>query len=104
MHPFLDQLSGEQKEKLIERDQPDWVEPMLATLTDRRFSDRDWIFERKFDGERCLVFRKGDTVRLLSRNRKRLNDTYPELEQALMKVGGERFIADGEIVGKWGER
>jgi bifunctional non-homologous end joining protein LigD len=103
MHPLLDQLSGEQKEKLIERDQPDWVEPMLATLTGRRFSDRDWIFERKFDGERCLVFREGDTVRLLSRNRKRLNDIYPELEQALMKSGEGRFIADGEIVAFEGE-
>ncbi len=103
MHPLLDQLYGEQKAQLIEREQPEWMEPMLATLTDRRFSDRDWIFERKFDGERCLVFRKGDTVRLLSRNRKRLNDTYPELEQALMKVREARFIADGEIVAFEGE-
>ena len=103
MHPLLDQLSGEQKENLRQRDPPDWMEPMLATLTDRRFSDSDWIFERKFDGERCLVFRNGTEVRLLSRNRKRLNDTYPELEQALRKVGEECFIADGEIVAFDGE-
>ena len=103
MHPLLDQLSGEQKENLRQRDPPDWMEPMLATLTDRRFSDSDWIFERKFDGERCLVFRNGTAVRLLSRNRKRLNDTYPELEQALRKVGEECFIADGEIVAFDGE-
>jgi bifunctional non-homologous end joining protein LigD len=103
MHPLLEHLSGEQKEQLIERDQPDWMEPMLATLADRRFPDNDWIFERKFDGERCLVFRKGHAVRLLSRNRKRLNDTYPEIEQALLEVGEERFIADGEIVAFEGE-
>jgi bifunctional non-homologous end joining protein LigD len=103
MHPLLDHLTGEQKVQLTERDQPDWMEPMLATLTDRRFSESGWIFERKFDGERCLVFRKEDTVRMLSRNRKRLNDTYPELEQALLKVGEERFIADGEIVAFEGE-
>jgi ATP-dependent DNA ligase len=29
---------------------------MLATLTDRRFSDPAWIYERKFDGERCLPY------------------------------------------------
>ena len=103
MHPLLDQLSGEQKAQLIERDQPSWMEPMLATLTDRRFSDSGWIFERKFDGERCLVFRTGDTVRLLSRTRKRLNDTYPEIGEALRKAGEGCFIADGEIVAFEGE-
>jgi bifunctional non-homologous end joining protein LigD len=103
MHPLLAQLSGKQKEQLIGRDMPDWMEPMLATLADRRFPDNIWIFERKFDGERCLVFRKDNAVRLLSRNRKRLNDTYPEIEQALLEVGEERFIADGEIVAFAGE-
>lgn len=29
---------------------------MLATLTVDRFSDPDWIYERKLDGERCLAF------------------------------------------------
>ncbi|NYT08115.1 MAG: ATP-dependent DNA ligase [Methanomicrobiales archaeon] len=74
------------------------MEPMLATLADRRFPDNDWIFERKFDGERCLVYREGTRVRLHSRKRKRLNDTYPELEEAVLRVGADRFIADGEIV------
>jgi bifunctional non-homologous end joining protein LigD len=40
------------------------------------------VFEPKFDGERCLAFRKGPQVRLLSRNRKRLNGHYPELAEA----------------------
>ncbi|HEX7163505.1 MAG TPA: hypothetical protein VF223_19985 [Trebonia sp.] len=35
---------------------PSWVEPQLATLTQERFSDPEWIFERKLDGERCLAF------------------------------------------------
>ncbi|MGH2572222.1 MAG: hypothetical protein ACRDGU_01830 [Actinomycetota bacterium] len=35
---------------------------MLATLTDRHFSDPGWIFERKLDGERCLAFRLGNAV------------------------------------------
>jgi DNA ligase D-like protein (predicted ligase) len=74
------------------------MEPMLATLTERRFSLPGWIFERKFDGERCLVFRKGGRVRLLSRNRHRLNETYPELEAAIKNLGTADFIADGEIV------
>jgi ATP-dependent DNA ligase len=49
--------------------QPDWLEPELATLTADRFSDPAWIFERKFDGERCLAFRAGPQLRLMTRNR-----------------------------------
>jgi DNA ligase D-like protein (predicted ligase) len=71
---------------------------MLATLTDTPFSDPDWIYERKLDGERCLVFRHGGTVRLKSRNNRTLNDTYPEIEEALTRGGRLDLIADGEIV------
>jgi len=77
---------------------PAWTAPMLATLTDRPFSDPDWLFERKLDGVRCLAFRARGPVRLLSRNRKALNDTYPELAEALERQRAERFIVDGEIV------
>src|SRR5258708_17978429 len=49
--------------------QPDWLEPELATLTADRFSDPAWIFERKFDGERCLAFRAGPQLRLMTRSR-----------------------------------
>ena len=38
--------------------QPSWLGPMLATLVDQPFSSRDWIFEPKLDGERCLTFRR----------------------------------------------
>lgn len=71
---------------------------MLATLTDEPFSDPDWVFERKLDGVRCLAFRDRSPVRLLSRNRKTLNDTYPELAEALERQPAQRFIVDGEIV------
>jgi len=35
---------------------PDWRTPTLATLTDKRFSDPGWIYERKLDGMRCWRF------------------------------------------------
>jgi len=95
--PF-DGLSEEEREKLRERSQPKWTEPMRATLTHEPFSDPDWIYERKLDGVRCLVFRKGERVRLLSRNRKRMNDTYPELVEAAEKEPCRDFVADGEVV------
>lgn len=77
---------------------------MLATLTHDTFSDPEWIYERKLDGVRCLAFRQGERVRLLSRNRKPMNDTYPELVEALGKQACTDFVADGEIVAFEGNR
>ena len=98
MHELLEGLDPGQKRNVSPSPPPDWMEPMLATLTERRFTDPGWIFERKFDGERCLVFRKGGRVRLLSRKRHRLNEAYPEIEEAIRGSGGADFVADGEIV------
>ena len=91
-------LSQAAKQALVPSSPPEWVEPMLATLTKERFSDPDWIFERKLDGERCLAFRSGGEVRLLSRNRKMLNNHYPEIAAALDDRAGSDLVVDGEIV------
>jgi DNA ligase D-like protein (predicted ligase) len=77
---------------------------MLAVLTNERFSDPGWIYERKLDGERCLAFRHGGRLRLLSRTRQPLNDTYPELVGPLEAQRSDDFIVDGEIVAFEGRR
>jgi len=79
-------------------DQPGWMDPELATLTRDRFSDPGWIFERKLDGERCLAFRSGRGVRLMTRNQKEDTSTYPEITEALAAQRHGDFIIDGEIV------
>jgi DNA ligase D-like protein (predicted ligase) len=71
---------------------------MKAMLTDRRFSDPDWLFERKLDGIRCIAIRDGPKVRLLSRNDLSMNDRYPEIARALAADACERFAIDGEVV------
>jgi len=78
--------------------QPGWLEPELATLTADRFSDPAWIFERKFDGERCLAFRDGEQLRLVTRNRQQVTGTYPEIAEALRAQDAADFIVDGEVV------
>ncbi|MDD1647386.1 MAG: non-homologous end-joining DNA ligase [Methanomicrobiales archaeon] len=98
VNPLLESLPPGERDRLGASLQPDWVEPMLATLSRGRSFGQGWIFERKLDGERCLVFRRGDKVRLLSRTRHLLNDTYPELEEALLAQPSRDFVADGEIV------
>ena len=95
---LLDRLPSEATAWLRERAQPRWIAPMLATLTDERFSREGWLFEPKWDGERCLVFRQGRELNLFSRNRIRLNEKYPELTAALQHQQIASFIADGEIV------
>jgi len=77
---------------------PEWLSPMLAVLTDERFSDPGWIFERKLDGERILVFRDGGRLRLMTRNRNKVNDTWPELAEAMAGQPAQEFVADGEVV------
>lgn len=91
-------LDREQREALVRRAHPDWLAPMTATLTDKRFSDPDWIYERKLDGERLLAFREGTRVRLLTRNRKRADNTYPEIVDALSGLRTKNFVVDGEVV------
>ncbi|MGH9665123.1 MAG: non-homologous end-joining DNA ligase [Bryobacteraceae bacterium] len=88
----------EDRAGLKKRRQPAWISPMLATLTNDRFSNPDWLYERKFDGERCLAFRNGRQLDLLTRNQKTLNGTYPELYEALRGQQADDFIVDGEVV------
>ncbi|OZM73261.1 ATP-dependent DNA ligase [Amycolatopsis antarctica] len=83
---------------------PGWRDPMLATLTERRFADRAWLFERKLDGVRAICVRDGGTPQLLSRNRNPMNGAYPEIVEAIAGLGGDRFVVDGEIVAFDGER
>ncbi len=94
----LSELSDEQRERLSEMSMPEWIPPMLATLTDDSFDDPDWIYERKLDGERAIGYKRGAAIRLMSRNQKPLNDTYPELVEALGRQSAGRIIVDGEVV------
>jgi bifunctional non-homologous end joining protein LigD len=95
---LLDGLPADVKARIRNRAQPSWIAPMLATLTDEVFSRQGWLFEPKWDGERCLAFRRGRDLNLFSRNRIRLNAKYPEVVEAISQQETTSFIADGEIV------
>ncbi|GIL27858.1 non-homologous end-joining DNA ligase [Actinocatenispora comari] len=75
---------------------PPAAQAMLATLTDRYFSDPGWLFERKLDGERVLAVREHGRVRLLSRNGNPVTG-YPEIVEALSD-GSPDLLVDGEVV------
>jgi bifunctional non-homologous end joining protein LigD len=94
----LDSLAAAERRLLRPACHPHWVAPMLATLTDRPFSDPTWVYERKLDGERCVAYKRGNDVRLLSRTRRSLNATYPELVDAIAAQGAGDMVVDGEVV------
>jgi ATP-dependent DNA ligase len=73
------------------------ITPMLARLT-RELPREGYLYEPKWDGFRCLVFRDGADVDLRSRNRRPLARYFPELAQAVAKLPTEAFVLDGEIV------
>ncbi len=98
MTEFLENIDKKEIKNLKKRKFPNWMNPMLATLTHQYFSDEEWIYERKLDGERCLIFKNGKNIRIMSRNKKKLNHVYPEIAEAIKKQREENFIIDGEMV------
>lgn len=99
MANILDQIPEEYREKVEVRKQPAWISPMLAKLTHDEFSDKDWIYEQKLDGVRCLVFKTGKEVQLMSRNKNSLNNAYPELVRVFREQQVDsNYILDGEVV------
>lgn len=73
------------------------LKPMLAKPNDG-IPEGDWLFEPKWDGFRCIVFRDGDEIELGSRNQKPLTRYFPEMLQPLRRALPERCVVDGEIV------
>jgi len=58
----------------------------------------DYLYEPKWDGFRCLVFRDGDEVELASRNERPLTRYFPEVADAARANLPRRCVVDGEIV------
>jgi DNA ligase D-like protein (predicted ligase) len=79
---------------------PDWVVPMAATLTDKRFTGPEWLFERKLDGIRLLAYKKGRDIQLFSRNQ--LEQHNPAITGAIAALPHKELILDGEVTGVWG--
>ncbi|MEV4316965.1 ATP-dependent DNA ligase [Actinocrispum sp. NPDC049592] len=75
------------------------VKPMLAKAAGSAIpDDADLIFEPKWDGFRCLVFRSGDEVTLQSRSSKPLNRYFPEVVARLTAGLPDGVVLDGELV------
>ena len=71
---------------------------MLAKLARALPTGDDLLYEPKWDGFRCIVFRAGDQVELGSRNERPLTKYFPEVCEAVRRELPDRCVVDGEIV------
>ena len=76
--------------------------PMEALSVDEIPAGRQWQYEPKWDGFRCLVFRDGKKVELQSKSGRALTRYFPELVAAVGALKPKQFVLDGEIVGPSG--
>ena len=69
--------------------------PMLAKVADKAFTDKNWIFEIKWDGFRAISY-IDEELSVKSRNEKELKYSFPELT-GLTRLA-RNLVVDGEIV------
>jgi bifunctional non-homologous end joining protein LigD len=76
---------------------PKLLQPMLATLIDAPFDNRDWVFETKWDGFRLIAKIENRSVTFYSRSGLIVSDNYRPIAKALEKARKDAVI-DGELV------
>jgi bifunctional non-homologous end joining protein LigD len=69
--------------------------PMLARVATNAFTDKDWVFEIKWDGFRAITY-VNEGLSVKSRNEKELKHNFPELSE-LTRLASN-LVVDGEIV------
>ena len=72
--------------------------PMEALLADELPDDECWQYEPKWDGFRCLAFRDGNRLDLVSKSGKPLGRYFPEIVEMLETVRERQFLLDGELI------
>src|SRR3569623_723900 len=72
--------------------------PMEALSVDEPPVGKQWQYEPKWDGFRCLMFRDGRDIYFQSKSGQPLARYFPDLVQAISEINVPQFIIDGEIV------
>jgi DNA ligase D-like protein (predicted ligase) len=77
---------------------PDEVRPMQAASAEAPFSSNEYVFEVKWDGLRCILFRdQGGEVHLKDRGLNDITADIPEVVKAARRVP-PGSVLDGELV------
>lgn len=78
--------------------------PMEATTVEEIPIGAEWQYEPKWDGFRCLAFRRGKKVELQSKSGKPLTRYFPEVAAEIARLSTDNFVLDGEVVIPVGNR
>ena len=76
---------------------PSRLEPMLATIGDRPFSNPNWLFEIKWDGVRALAWIEDGRLAIRARSGAEITARYPELASLPGAIAARQALLDGEI-------
>lgn len=71
---------------------------MEARSVDEIPRGKEWQYEPKWDGFRCLLSRNGDDVDLRSKSGEDLARYFPEVVAAALRLKADHFTLDGELV------
>jgi ATP-dependent DNA ligase len=71
--------------------------PMEALSVDAAPEGKQWQYEPKWDGFRCIVFRDGDDVELQSKAGQPLARYFPEIVDAVRQLRSPHCVLDGEL-------
>jgi ATP-dependent DNA ligase len=74
------------------------IEAMEARSVDAIPTGKEWQYEPKWDGFRCLLMRNARTVSMYSKAGQDLGRYFPEVVAAALALREKSFILDGEIV------
>ena len=72
---------------------PGITQPMLATLSEKPFNNKDWLFELKLDGMRAIVVKNRQKVEMWTRNGKSLSHRFPTLAAAVAALPVESIYS-----------
>jgi ATP-dependent DNA ligase len=72
--------------------------PMDAQTVEQIPQGRQWQYEPKWDGFRCLVFRDGERIELQAKSGKSLTRYFPDVVETIRKLPPKKFVLDSEIV------
>jgi ATP-dependent DNA ligase len=71
---------------------------MEALLVERLPEGKEWRYEPKWDGFRCLAFKRNRTVTLRSKSGKPLERYFPDVVSVLEKLAPKHCVLDGELL------